>query len=304
MKYPIIRPKPLSPGDMVSIVSPASPFLKENLAVGIEFLTKSGWRPEESKNLRAKNGYLAGRDSQRAEDINLAFKDNRVKGIFSARGGYGSIPLVKHIDMASVIKYPKVFVGFSDITALLMFFLKEAGMMTFSAPMPAGTQIPKMTENDKAHFKNLLTDPSYCGEAPGKGETVFSGLASGPLIGGNLTILVHCAAAGILPDLKGAILLIEDVNEVPFRIDRGLTTLLVSGLIDNIVGVVAGSFIGTKNEDAFDIFHRLFSGRNIPVIFNFPVGHGERNVALPIGAPITLDGNKGYLILEQGAVSL
>ena len=300
-KFPV-TPNRLKSKDKVAIISTASPFDEKNLNIGKEFIISAGWIPVESTNLRAQNGYLCGEDIQRSDDLNSAFKDDSIKAIFCARGGYGSIPLINLIDWNLVEKFPKIFVGFSDITALMMCFLKKTGLATISAPMPAGTQISNMTLKEKEHYIRLLSDPDYQGLIPGKGRALSPGKATGPLIGGNLTLLVHCLAGGILPDLMGAILLIEDVNEPLYRIDRALATLKLSGAIGQIAGVVAGEFISIESDQIDIVLEKHFKHMNIPLISGFPVGHGKTNVAVPIGTQVLLDGSLGTLHLKQNFV--
>lgn len=298
----LVFPKALKTGDKVAIISPAGRFEPRNLEAGAAFLQELGLHPVMSENLNAESGYLAGDDNQRADDLNAAIESTEIKGIFCARGGYGSIRLIDRINLRSLKQTPKVFVGFSDITALSMYFLLTCKMVTISAPMMAGTQIGSITPEDGRHYEQLIMNPKYRGTIPGQGRTLISGQAAGPLIGGNLSMLVHCMAAGMMPSLMGGILLIEDVNEAPYRIDRALSTLKISGALDNIAGVVAGQFEGIEHDETDRIVDDVLGSLGVPIITGFPIGHGKTNAAVPIGGRVALDGNTGRIHLLDGAV--
>lgn len=264
-----------------------------NLNVGIRHLELAGLIPVKMPHLFESNSYMAGTDDQRAEDFNRALGTEELRAVFCARGGYGVLRLLKRIDWSLIGKDPKPLVGFSDITALQMVLNQKTGLVSFSGPMPAGTQMDLMTAKQNEHYFNLIMNPDYSGIVPGNGHGLRQGSAEGVLLGGNLTMLVHCAAAGLLPGMNGAILLIEDVNEAPYRIDRALTTLKLSGILDNISGVLSGEFPGIHNEESDRILMDCLGDLEVPILSRFPIGHGKQNVALPIGLEIFLDADAG-----------
>ena len=226
-----------------------------------------GFFPQRSPNLFEKNGYLAGSDEDRASDLNQAFCDDAIRGIFLARGGYGSLRILDRLDPDTLFAHPKPLIGFSDATALAMYLFVHCGLITFSGPMPAGTQIQPMSKEDADHYLRLLTDPEYREPFPGRGTAVRGGYSHGRLIGGNLTMLVHAAAAGFLPPLDGAIVLVEDVNEPPYKIDRALTALRHSGALDEIAGIVAGTFVGVSDETIGNLLDEDFGHLGIPILW-------------------------------------
>ena len=255
-----------------------------------------------AENVLQRRGFFAGHDDQRIHDLNLAFIDPAVRGIFCARGGSGSLRILDRIDVNAVRENPKVFLGFSDITAIHSFLFRETGLVTFSGPMPAGTQISEMTVEHQEHYKRLLTQADDPGTVPGKGRPVVSGSAKGRLLGGNLTLLVHCAAAGKLANLRGAVLLIEDVNEPAYRIDRALTALEIGGHLEGISGILGGEFPGIEDPRVDAMIQERADRLGVPAIAGFPIGHGKANVAVPLGCEVFIDADRGTLTLEEPAV--
>ena len=303
MEQVSIIPPRLFPGDRIAIVAPASPFDPENLAIGEEFLRSLGFSSVLGRHLFARSGYLAGDDTARLEDLRWAFQDSDIQGVFCARGGYGTLRLIDRLNDLGIENNPKILLGFSDITALSLYLFKRYSLVTLSGPMPAGKQIITMKPEQTVHLVSLLCDPDYRGRVPGKGKVLVKGEAVGPLLGGNLTMMVHLAAAGILPSLAGAVVLVEDVNEPPYKIDRALTTLLLGGFLKGAAGVVAGQFIGVDDDVVEDLLLDRLSNLKVPLISGFPIGHGKVNVAVPIGGQVKLDAHEhGNLTLMQGAV--
>ena len=302
MKKTPILPKALRPGDAVAVVAPSGPISPEKLEVGLDFLRSWKLEPVVFPHVLDRAGYLAGSDEDRLADLTAAFSDPGIAGIFCARGGYGTMRFLPRLDVDLIEAHPKVFVGFSDITVLQMIFRNRAALPTFSAPMIAGTQIAHITEGEKEHYHRLLFEPKYRGLLPGRGRALKPGKARGLLFGGNLTMLIHLAAIGELPDLRDAILLIEDVNEPPYRIDRALTTLKLAGKLAGVRGILAGQFVGVDPTESGRILLDILGGLSVPIIGDFPIGHGERNVAVPFGIPVEIDAAKGCVSILEGAV--
>jgi muramoyltetrapeptide carboxypeptidase len=284
------------------ILAPAGPIDRENLAIGKSFLESMGFEPIEAPHLHEKSGYLAGTDTMRAQDLNQAFLDADIRGIFCARGGYGTLRILPLLKTRAIQYDPKPLIGFSDNTVLAMFLFRKCGLVTFSGPSPAGTQINDMTDEQKSHYADLLKNPQYLGVVPGRGVCLVKGESQGALLGGNLTLLVHLAAADCLPDLSDSILLIEDVNEPLYKIDRAITALLLSGRLQNIQGVLAGEFTGVAQNAVDELLLDRFGPMNIPIVSGFPIGHGKHNIALPIGVAVRLDANHGRLELLQASI--
>lgn len=297
-----LLPSHIKTHDKVAIVAPAGVIDPEKLNIGIKFIESAGLVPFQMPHLLKKSDYLAGTDAERAEDFNQAFSDRKLRAVFCARGGYGSLRILNRINWQSIRDDPKPLIGFSDITGLVMALYLKVGLVSFSGPMLAGTQMEPMTQDQKAHYFELLSNPGYYGKLPGNGKSLQSGFAQGVLLGGNLTMLLHCAAANVLPSLNGAILLIEDVNEAPYRIDRALTTLKISGRLDGIAGILSGEFPGIQPEETDRIILDCLGDLNVPILSRFPIGHGKQNVAVPVGLDVRLDTESGTVHTISPAV--
>src|SRR5579864_3101108 len=252
-----ITPARLNPGDTLGIVAPASaPTKPENIDLALAAVERLGFKPRPAKNLRKRLGFLAGTDRERADDLMEVFADPSVHGIMCFRGGYGAARLLTLLDYEMIRQNPKVFVGYSDITSLHCALLVKAGMISFHGPMLNSDllkqNIPPFTMGS---FLRTLTQS----EAPGslcqgyKRETVAvvaPGIASGPLVGGNISILCATLATPFQPSFEGAILFMEDLDEEPYRFDRMLTQLLNAGLLQQVAGVAIGINKNCKDPKA------------------------------------------------------
>lgn len=242
-----IKPARLNYGDTLGVVAPASaPANPKNIDLALGALTKLGFNPKPSTNLRKRLGFLAGTDRERAQDIMEMFADKSVKGIVCFRGGYGAARLLPLLDYPVIRKNAKIFIGYSDITSLHSAFLAKAGLVSFHGPMLNSDfikdTIPGFTLQS---FLRTLMQPSppgsLCqGYKKNTVRVLSPGSASGPLVGGNISILCASLATPFQPSLKGAILFLEDLNEEPYRFDRMLTQLLNAGLLQHVAGVAVG----------------------------------------------------------------
>jgi muramoyltetrapeptide carboxypeptidase len=244
----------------------------------------------------ARRGYLAGDDARRAEEWREAVQDPEARAIFCARGGFGAMRILPAVDPAPLLARPKVVVGFSDVTALHA-ALNRAGLATVHGPVV--TQLGRVPDDALRHLEALLVeDPPRPGAwgvpAPGAGlvaaATVRPGRASGALLGGTLAILAHLAGTPWAPRLDGAILLLEDVGEKPYRIDRYLTQLRLAGVLDGVAGLALGRFTACDDGGilAADVLHELAAALGVPAVEGLPVGHEDANFAVPLGARATL----------------
>jgi muramoyltetrapeptide carboxypeptidase len=285
---PIIKAPRLMKGDLIGIVSPASPVDASDLQPGLELLEASGFRVRLAPHVYDRKNYLAGKDKDRLGDLHAMLQDKEIKAVMCARGGYGSLRLLDGIRYDLITKAPKIIVGYSDITALLMAIHKYTGLITFHGPMVRG-----LADNDRRNWESLLMliasnepvtmDLKEC-------TALLQGEASGPLIGGNLSLICHLLDTPYLPSLEGCILFIEDRGEPLYRVDRMLTHLALTGKLNGISGLLAGRFEGCGNET--DIHKRLkniVSKQGIPLVTGFPVGHGQKNISLPLGLNAELD---------------
>ena len=292
----IIPPK-LHRGDPVRVIAPSGPFDPAIFEKGLHVLSERlGLVPRMRADVTARRGYLAGEDARRAEEWREAVADPEARAIFCARGGYGAMRILPAIDPARLADSPKLLVGFSDVTALHA-VLNRGGVATVHGPVV--TQLGRAPDDALRHLEALLFEtPPHPGAwgapAPGAGlvaeRTVRPGRASGPLLGGTLTILAHLAGTPYAPQLDGAILLLEDVGEKPYRIDRCLTQLALSGALAGVAGVVIGRFTACDDGGllAADVVRETIQALGVPAVEGLPVGHEDANFAVPLGVPATL----------------
>jgi len=293
-------PARLKQGDTIGIVAPAGPFNTDKFYRGLEVLESMGFRTSVSDDLFIKKGYLAGPDAHRAELVNKFFADNKIKAIVCARGGFGSLRILPLLDYEAIQKNPKIFVGFSDISALLSVLYTKCGLVTFHGPMV--TTLGDATQKTRDDMFLALTSEKNLEIRPIKGITIKPGKASGPVAGGNLTTLCHLIGTPFEPNFKGHILLLEDKGEASYRIDRLLTQMKIAGYLKGLAGLVLGSFedCGIIDE-IFRIVDNIFKDDSIPILAGFDAGHGNNNSTIPMGLKATLDADKHLLSFQAPA---
>jgi len=298
-----IRPPRLKPGDTIGIVSPAGPFDPEKFMKGKTVLESMGFQTFFDEGIFQKHGFLAGTDIRRSDQVNRLFADPTVQAIACARGGYGSMRILPFLDFETIQKHPKIFLGFSDISALLSVFYDQCGLVTFHGPVV--TTLANATEKTIMAMKTALTSDAPLELIPEDGKVIKPGVCSGLVAGGNLTTLCHLVGTSYAPNLKGKILLLEDVGEMPYRIDRMLTQMKLAGCFNGIAGLILGAFkeCGQLNE-VVDIFNYIFEDADIPILAGFDMGHGEHNLTIPIGLGATLDTDKRRLLFHEPATAL
>jgi muramoyltetrapeptide carboxypeptidase len=315
-----IKPARLLPGETVGIICPASaPPDPKAIDRGVKALENLGFKAKLGKNARKRNGFLAGTDRERAEDLTRMFEDRSVKAICCFRGGYGSARLLPLLDFSIFRKNPKIFIGYSDITSLHCAFLLKSNLITFHGPMLNSDFIVKgMPDFTLRSFLHTVTNKSAPGsicQGYSKKKTVRilrAGKASGPLIGGNLSLLCATLGTPFQPSFRNAILFFEDLAESPYRLDRMLTQLLNSNLLQQVAGVAIGINKDCEDPNAKkkkeyrqtleDVFIERLSPLKIPIVAGLPFGHVPMNATLPFGLRATLDGKAGDLILDEAAV--
>ena len=295
-----IRPPRLKPGDTIGIVAPAGPFDLEKFMKGKAVLESMGFQTFFDEDIFQKHGFLAGTDSQRLEQVNRLFADPCVQAIICARGGYGSMRILPFLDFEAIQTHPKIFLGFSDVSALLSVLCDQCGLITFHGPLV--TTLAKATEKTIVAMKTALTSDAPLVLIPEDGQVIKSGVCSGLVTGGNLTTLCHLVGTPYAPNFKGKILFFEDVGEMPYRIDRMLTQMKMAGCFKEIAGLILGTFkdCGQLNE-IVGIFNTIFEDANIPILAGFNMGHGEHNLTIPMGLGATLDTDKKRLLFHEPA---
>jgi len=283
-------PSKLCPKDKIGIISPASPVEESEIKKGIALLKDRGFKIELGENIYARDGYLAGSEEKRIYDLHRMFEDKQIKAIFCSRGGYGSLRLLDKIDYEIIKKNPKIFLGYSDITALLLAINKKTGLVTFHGPLLK--DIHKTEPEDlKISFEILEGKRSvlYLSSS----EVISSGKAEGRIFGGNLSVICHLIGTEFLPCLENSILFLEETAEKPYKIDRMFTYLRLSGIKEKIAALLLGSF--DVDKKALLRIISDFIRHDIPVMINIPVGHRRRNIVFPLGIRAEVDTEKKIL---------
>jgi muramoyltetrapeptide carboxypeptidase len=307
LTLPAIRKPPrIRTGDTVGIVAPAGALQEDRLTAGVRVVEGWGFRVRLGDAVRERRAYLAGSDAVRLADLHGMLADPDVRGILCARGGYGSQRLMPTLDLDRIAGDPKPIVGYSDTTALLNAVVAR-GVVAVHGPMVADDIARGLPERSTTWLRRLLGDPEYRWEAEVP-ESIRPGCASGPLVGGCLSVLVTTLGTPWAPDTRGAVVFLEDVHERPFRLDRLLTHLRQAGKLDGVAGVVFGTMATCPPMDGIcplDVVRDCFADAPYPVGFGVASGHhagGDDNLALPLGVRVTLDTTRGRLVALEPAV--
>ena len=332
----MVWPRRLAPGDTIAFVAPAGELDRERMALARTRLEARGYKVVQRDDVFAQEGYLAGSDERRAEELMQAFRDPAVAAIFPGTGGYGTMRILDRLDYAVIRANPKLLIGFSDITGLHAAINRHAGLVTFHSPSPMwGLGSPEgMEPLAEAWFFRAVAggaagpwmlDATAASAAStprdGKGEEAGTppapmtawgrGTARGRLVGGNLSLLSALEGTPYAIDTRNAILVIEDVREAPYRIDRMLRQLKLSGKLAQLRGAVLGQF--TRSSDREDqprggdqrygtegVLRQYFGDAGIPVLVSFPIGHVRRNLTLPMGGLVEIDADRVSLTVLDG----
>ena len=308
----MIKPEALKFGDTVGIIAPASPTTEERVKKAHDKLIEMGFKVKMGKSPYERYGYLSGTDSIRAEDINEMFRDKEVDGIICIRGGYGTPRILDLLDYEAIKNNPKVFVGYSDITALHIAFTQIADLVTYHGPMVASDMIGNFSEFSKDNlYKSIMeTDPiGKISNPPGEEIiTINGGIAEGSIIGGNLSLIVDTIGTPYEIDVKGKILFIEEIGEEPYNIDRMLNQLRLAGKLHDAVGIILGDFnncVSKKHDENLtleQVIEDHIKPVGKPTIFNLQAGHCEPMVTIPFGVRARLDADKKELIILESCV--
>jgi muramoyltetrapeptide carboxypeptidase len=297
----------LREGDTVALISPAGPLANDEDFVRAERVISSlGLVPRIGRYARRKRGYLAGSDEERAADFNDAARDPHVRAIFALRGGYGTMRILDAIDYDALASDPKVVLGYSDLTALLNAITQRTGLVTFHGPVAALSQF---TGNEISWLRRAVMQPHPLGELEAPGASVLvPGSARGRIAGGNLSLITALIGTPYEIDTSGVLLVIEEVDEAPYRIDRMLTQLKLSGGLERVAGVLIGRCANCEvKEDhpyaAMPLAETLrdrLGDLGIPIVTQLPVGHDGEQWTLPIGIEARID--NGRIAIESAAV--
>jgi muramoyltetrapeptide carboxypeptidase len=312
-----IKPKFLEIGDTIAFCAPSGFLDSTRMSLAKRRLEEKGFHVVQSNSLFQNWGYLAGNDEARANELMHYFKDKSVKAIFPGTGGYGATRILPLLDFDIISNNPKIFIGFSDITALHIALNNLSNMVTFHTPNPMYGLGSKdgLEPISEFYFWSLLMDQSNSYEVPFNiyndslsAKILVPGIASGVLVGGNLSLI--CSVMGSKYEIKTAnsILFIEDIGESPYRIDRYLQELKLAGKFDDLNGLIIGRFSRRQSEEPDkptdfkmeEVFSQYFSNLKVPVIYDFPAGHGSKNISIPFGVKVEINTeNQLFKLLES-----
>lgn len=308
------KPRRLRPGATLGVIAPAGPGSPEQAAAGLAWLEQAGFRIKQGATVSQELGYLAGPDALRAADLNAMFADPAVDGIICLRGGYGTMRLLELLDYDLIRQNPKVFVGYSDITALHTSIGQRAGLVTFHGPMVASDLGKEVSPYTWEYFLQAVTAPAPLGLlvnpplAPAP-EFIVPGTAAGPLAGGNLSLLAATLGTPYELDTTGKILCLEDVGEAPYRIDRLLTQLSLAGKLQAAAGIVFDVCADCEAEakppsfTVAEVLAERLGNLGKPVLINLHFGHTADKATLPLGVNATLRTEDGGLVITEAATA-
>jgi muramoyltetrapeptide carboxypeptidase len=301
MESKIIKPNRLFPGDMIGIAAPAGPFEIEKFERGAAAIKDMGFEVLVPDNLQQPERYLAGSDAWRASVLNDLFKAPDVKGIICARGGYGSMRILDLLDYDLFRHHPKIFLGFSDISALISSITTKSRLVTFHAPNI--TTLGQASPQTKASFYHAVTSDQSLDIRSQYARVIRPGKGSGIVSGGNLATLCHLLGTPYSPTYRGCLCVMEEIGEAPYKIDRMLFQMRMAGCFQGVSGVVLGSFKDCGNYDSIcEIAANLFEDMQIPILGGFEMGHGDDNMTIPMGIQATLDTEQGALVYHEAAL--
>jgi muramoyltetrapeptide carboxypeptidase len=311
----MLKPKALRPGDTLGFVAPSSPVKTlDSVEKCVEATRSLGYNVVVGESCKSMHGYLAGGDRMRADDLNRMFQDDAIDGIIAIRGGYGAPPIQDMLDYRLAAEHPKLLAGYSDITALHIAYGQKSGLVTMHAPMPSTEWI--QDDYDDFTLTSLwraltATEPLGAVDNPPDFplEVLNGGVAHGKLVGGNLCLIAALNGTPWEIDTRGAILVLEDVGEYIHRLDRMLTTLRLSGKLDQCAGIVLGSFTDCPPEypdrslTIRQVIEEVVLPSGKPVISGYMIGHCSPKISIPLGVEATLDADHGFLTIDEAALT-
>lgn len=297
---PSIYPKLLKKGDTVGVITPSSPLVDDKgYAIAEDNVNRLGLRLKWGQHVGKKYGYLAGRDEERIADLHHMFSDPEVKAIVCLRGGSGAARLLDRLDYGLIARNPKIFMGYSDITAFHQAIYTQTGLVTFHGAVANSVWTP-MVNNQ---FRQLFFEgkPPVYATSQNEIQTITGGTAEGRLLGGNLTVLTGISGSKYFPNFEDSILFLEDIGEEPYRIDRMFSQLALSGALAKIKGLVFGKCSdceakSPKNSLTLNqVLNDYIKPLRIPAYQGARIGHIDEQFILPIGARVRMDANQGSI---------
>ena len=304
------KPTALRAGDIIGITAPSGFASEATVLQAKAVLEAWGFGVVLGKSCFSKRGYLAGEDLIRAEDLNFMFQNSSIKGIICLRGGFGVTRILNYIDYEIIKDNPKLLVGFSDITALHIALNQKSNLITLHGPMAVSISRGLDSFTQESLIK-ALTQPIAIGKLKNPEgimiDTIVEGEARGRIIGGNLTMICSTLGTSYEIDTKGKLLLIEEIGEEPYRIDRMLTQLLLAGKLQEAAGFLIGDFNGCSPKNIKEsltlqeIFREIINPLKKPTIANLKIGHCSPNITLPLGAEAYINAEEGLLTIKESA---
>lgn len=315
----LLKPARLKPGAIVGIISPASAtFVQEELNIVLDAVRGLGLVPKLAPHVSDRYGYLAGTDRDRASDINQFFQDSQIAALLPIRGGWGCSRILPYLDYEAIRQNPKIIIGFSDITALILGINARTQLVTFHGPHGLTSWRTSQTE----YFRRVLfsgelltianpkdgDDSDRLMQVKNRIQTITPGIAKGKLIGGNLSVLSGIVGSPYLPNMKGAILFLEDTGENIYRLDRLMTHLKIAGVFDKLAGFIFGQCPGCTPDADYgsltleEVIWGHIQPLKIPAYYGAAIGHVENIVTLPIGLDVEIDATKGSIRMLEPAV--
>jgi len=312
-----VKPARLKPGDTVGLVIPSSAEWDPiNVDILLESLAALGLKGKLGPHVFSRRGYFAGADQDRASDLNAMFADPSVAAIHCVRGGWGAARLLPRLDWETIARHPKILVGYSDITALLLSLHAKTGLVTFHGPNGSSVwntfnvdwMKRVLWQGETVTFANVPETDDTLVPVKNRTRTITPGKARGTLLGGNLTVFTAILGSPYVPDFEGAILFVEDVQEAPYRIDRMFTQLKLTGVLDKVKGVVWGTCSKCDPGEGFasltipDVLDDHLKPLGVPAFYGAMIGHVERQFTLPVGVEVEMDASAGTVRMLESAV--
>ena len=298
----IIKPRKLNKGDTIGIISLSGCIRnEENIYNAKKYFENRGYNVVLSENIFDKKRYLAGEDDTKVQQLKEFFESPDINAILCARGGYGAIRIINKIDYKSIKNNPKIFAGYSDITALSAMILKKTGLITFSSPMAKGDfGSEKVSRITSSNFFKTLSKNGICEIEPQSAKVYKSGCADGILFGGNLATITSLCGIDFIPDEK-FIFFAEDLMEDTYKIDKMFTQLLnIPKFRENLSGIILGDFLDVKNKKNLEeLFEEIAHNIKKPVIGGYRITHGKHKITVPIGVMAHLDTSSGKVLLNE-----
>lgn len=310
----MIKPPRLKKGDVIGLISPAStPSSSEKIEKSTLYLESLGYRVRVGKHVLDEVGYLAGKDPDRVNDLNAMLRDPAVRAIIAIRGGYGTPRILRDVDYRAAKRDPKIIVGYSDLTSLQLALMRKTGLITFSGPMAGVEMWNTIDPYTEEHFWRVVTSTATIGALLNPPEEPLrshgTGKASGRLTGGNLSLLMSSHGTPYAAEYRNAVLVVEDVDEAPHRVDRMFAQLRNAGVLTRISALVLGSFSDCQPPDPSkphltidQVLAEVIELSPVPVLSNLQYGHIPRKLTLPLGIRARINASAGTLEIPEAAV--